>query len=145
MRMPETQIPLQVPRGHSEAAVSLTLGTENGPEQKTAGSKPGAKKPIRVLLVDDHPVVRKGLSSYLSNFGQVSIIGEAADGQEALRKARELAPDLVLMDIDMPRMNGLTAADTLRKENPKIKVLVLSMHSDTDNVLRILQSGAKGF
>jgi DNA-binding NarL/FixJ family response regulator len=143
--MPETQIPLQVPRGHSGAAVSLALPAENQPEQKPLPAKPGAKKPIRVLLVDDHPVVRKGLSSYLSNFGQVSIIGEASDGQEALRKARELAPDLVLMDIDMPRMNGLTAADTMRKENPKIKVLVLSMHSDTDNVLRILQSGARGF
>jgi DNA-binding NarL/FixJ family response regulator len=143
--MPETQLPLQAPRGHSAAAVSLTLPTEIEDEHKLAPAKPGAKRQIRVLLVDDHPVVRKGLSSYLSNYGQVSIIGEASDGQEALRKARELSPDLVLMDIDMPRMNGLTAADTLRKENPKIKVLVLSMHSDADNVLRILQSGARGF
>jgi DNA-binding NarL/FixJ family response regulator len=144
--MPETQSPVATPRGgHSAAAVSLTLPTEPGSEQKQSTTNAGAKKPIRVLLVDDHPVVRKGLSSYLSHFGQVSIIGEASDGQEALRKARELSPDLVLMDIDMPRMNGLTAADTLRKENPKIKVLVLSMHSDTDNVLRILQSGARGF
>jgi len=114
-------------------------------EGKLPPAKPGTKKPIRVLLVDDHPVVRKGLSSYLSNYGQVSIIGEASDGREALRKARELSPDLVLMDIEMPRMNGLTAADTLRKENPKIKVLVLSMHSDSDNVLRILQAGGRGF
>jgi len=143
--MPEPQIPFQAPRGHSAAAVSLTLPKELDSESKQPQAKAGPKKPIRVLLVDDHPVVRKGLSSYLSSFGQVTIIGEAADGQEALRKARELAPDLVLMDIDMPRMNGLTAADTLRKENPKIKVLVLSMHSDTDNVLRILQSGARGF
>lgn len=143
MRMPETQLPTPA-RGHSAAAISLTLPQDAESDPKTAG-KAGAKRPIRVLLVDDHPVVRKGLSSYLSNYGQVTIIGEASDGQEALRKARELAPDLVLMDIDMPRMNGLTAADTLRKENPKIKVLVLSMHSDTDNVLRILQSGARGF
>src|SRR6266478_1236634 len=117
MRMPETQTP------HSAAAVSLTLPTQIEPEHKTSPAKPGAKKPIRVLLVDDHPVVRKGLSSFLSNYSEVSIIGEASDGQEALRKARELAPDLLVMDIDMPRMNGLTAADTLRRENPKIKVL----------------------
>src|SRR5579859_3320180 len=100
MRTPETQTPLQAPRGHSDAAVSMTLETELNPQQKLPPAKPGAKKPIRVLLVDDHPVVRKGLSSYLSNYDQVSIIGEASDGQEALRKARELVPDLVLMDID---------------------------------------------
>jgi DNA-binding NarL/FixJ family response regulator len=145
MRIGETQTPLQVPPGHSAASVSLPLPKQIEPEHKLSPVKQSAKKPIRVLLVDDHPVVRQGLSSFLSNYGQVSIIGEASDGQEALRKARELAPDLVVMDIEMPRMNGLTAADTLRKENPKIKVLVLSMHSDTDNVLRILQAGARGF
>jgi two-component system nitrate/nitrite response regulator NarL len=144
MRMPETQTPPQATRGSSASAISLTLAQLDS-EKKLTAAKPSSSKPIRILLVDDHPVVRKGLSSYLSNYGQVSIIGEASDGQEALRKARELSPDLVLMDIDMPRMNGLTAADTLRKENPKIKVLVLSMYSDTDNVLRILQSGARGF
>jgi DNA-binding NarL/FixJ family response regulator len=108
-------------------------------------AKPGARKPIRLLLVDDHPVVRKGLHSCLAQYEHIAIVGEAADGEDALRKVRGLAPDLVLMDIDMPRMNGLTAADILRKENPKVKVLILSMHSDSDYVMRILHSGARGY
>jgi len=114
-------------------------------EPKVPDEKMGSKKPIRVLVVDDHPVVRKGLSSYLAQQEQVRVIGEAVDGQEALVKARELSPDLVVMDIDMPRMNGLLAADALRKATPNIKVLVLSIHSDPDSVLRIFQAGARGF
>jgi DNA-binding NarL/FixJ family response regulator len=109
-------------------------------------SEPGAaRKPIRVLLADDHPVVRKGLSSCLAQAQQVTIVGEATNGHEAVRKAKELLPDLVLMDIDMPMLNGLTAADILRKENPMVKVLILSMHNDQDYVMRILQSGARGY
>jgi DNA-binding NarL/FixJ family response regulator len=127
-----------------QSAAQAAMPSDVGCEQELPPTKPCTKQPIRILLADDHPLVRKGLSSYLSNYRQVSIIGEASDGQEALRKAKELAPDVVLMDIEMPRMNGLTAADTLRKENPKIKVLMLSMHSDSDNVMRILQSGARG-
>src|SRR5262249_6634578 len=115
----------------------------------TARVNPGTKSPppalIRVLLADDHPVVRKGLSSCLAQAKHISIVGEATNGQEALRKAKELLPDLVLMDIDMPLLNGLTAADILRKENPSIKVLILSMHNDSDYVMRILQSGARGY
>lgn len=113
--------------------------------RQTAPGKAGVRKPIRVLLADDHPVVRKGLSSCLAQVPNVEIVGEATDGQEALRKAKELAPDLVLMDIDMPLLNGLTAADILRKENPGVKVLILSMHSDSEFVMRILQSGARGY
>jgi DNA-binding NarL/FixJ family response regulator len=108
-------------------------------------AKSSGKKPIRVLLVDDHPVVRQGLNSCLSRHESVAIIGEASDGREALRKAKELSPDLVLMDIDMPQMSGLTATDLLRKENPKVKVLILSMHSHSEYVMRILQSGARGY
>jgi len=121
----------------------MTLPEEMDQEHRLP--KPAAKKSIRVLIADDHPVVRKGLSSCLSQYSQISIVGEAADGQEVLRKAKELSPDLILMDIDMPRMSGLTASDTLRKENPKVKVLILSMYGDSDYVMRILQSGARGF
>jgi DNA-binding NarL/FixJ family response regulator len=73
------------------------------------------------------------------------VIGEAADGVEALRKAKELNPDVVLMDVDMPELNGLSATEILRRENPEIKVLLISMHSYTRHMPRILQSGARGF
>jgi two-component system nitrate/nitrite response regulator NarL len=103
------------------------------------------KTRIRILLVDDHPVVRKGIASCLARHAHLEILGEASDGQEALRKVKELAPDIVLMDIDMPHMNGLAVTDILRKEMPQIKVLILSMHSNTEYVLRIIQSGARGY
>jgi two-component system nitrate/nitrite response regulator NarL len=104
-----------------------------------------ASKPIRILLADDHPVVRKGISSCLSRMDHLQVVGEAADGREALRMAHELVPDIVLMDIDMPHLNGLGATQTLQKELPQIKVLVLTMYSNPDYVGRILQSGARGY
>jgi two-component system, NarL family, nitrate/nitrite response regulator NarL len=104
-----------------------------------------APKRIRLLLVDDHPVVRRGISACLARHPHLEVVGEAGDGREGLRKARELSPDLVLMDIDMPEMNGLAVTELLRKERPETKVLVLSMHNQPDYVLRILQSGARGY
>jgi DNA-binding NarL/FixJ family response regulator len=130
---------------HGAGLASRPGPAQAAPARQMLPATPGARKPIRVLLADDHPVVRKGLSSCLAHAQQVVIVGEATDGQDALRKARQLAPDLVLMDIDMPLLNGLTAADILRKENPSIKVLILSMHNDSDYVMRILQSGARGY
>ena len=103
------------------------------------------KSRIKLLLVDDHPVVRRGISSCLARQERLSIVGEAADGIEAVRKAKELSPDIVLMDIDMPHMDGLAVTELLRKELPGVKVLILSMHSNTDYVLRIIQSGARGY
>jgi len=100
---------------------------------------------IRVLLVDDHPVVRRGLAFCLAQQPNVQVVGEAGDGQEAVSKARELSPDLVLMDVDMPQMSGLTATEILRREQPGVKVLILSMHGEPDYVLRILQTGARGY
>lgn len=99
----------------------------------------------RILLVDDHPVVRKGLQSCLANRDNLKIVGEASDGAESIQKAKELEPDIVLMDINMPGMNGLEVTDRLRKETPKIKVLVLSMHGARDYVLRIVKAGARGY
>src|SRR5712675_2208789 len=103
------------------------------------------KSRIKLLLVDDHPVVRRGISSCLAQQERLAIIGEAADGLEAVRKAKELSPDIILMDIDMPRMNGLAVTEALRKDLPNVKVLILSMHSNTEYVLRIIQSGARGY
>jgi two-component system, NarL family, nitrate/nitrite response regulator NarL len=100
---------------------------------------------IRLLLADDHPVVRKGIASFLASHQHLVIVGEAGDGQEALQKARELLPDLLLMDVEMPRMDGLAVTEVLRKELPQVKVLVFSMHRNTEYVLRIIQSGARGY
>jgi two-component system nitrate/nitrite response regulator NarL len=115
-----------------------------GPGGGGSGGRAG-KRPIRIVLVDDHPVVRKGLCSCLARHEHLVIVGEAGDGREALRKVGELSPDLVLMDIDMPHMDGLAATAQLRKDSPGVKVLVLSMHKQSDYVLRILQSGARGY
>jgi CheY-like chemotaxis protein len=102
------------------------------------------KKKIKVLLVDDHPVVRKGLASCLASRENLKIVGEAADGTEAMRKVAELSPDIVLMDINMPELDGLAVTERLQKESPQVKVLVLSMHSNREYVLRIIKAGARG-
>ncbi len=100
---------------------------------------------VRLLIVDDHPIVRKGIRLCLARHPQLEVVGEAGDGREALRRVRELQPDIVLMDIDMPEMSGLAAAEWMHRELPDVKVLILSMHSNTEYVLRIIQSGARGF
>src|SRR5947207_335440 len=104
-----------------------------------------AKKKIKVLLVDDHPVVRKGLYSCLDNRANLKVVGEAADGLEAIRKVKALEPDVVLMDIFMPGMDGLAVTEALHKEAPRVKVLVLSIQSDRSRVLRIIKAGARGY
>ena len=117
----------------------------NPPVPSQTRTIPKTKGRVRVLLVDDHPIVRKGLGSCLARQPHLEIVGEAADGREALAKSRALLPDVVLMDIDMPHMSGLAVAEVLRKELPQIKVLILSMYRQTEYVLRILQSGAQGY
>ncbi len=104
-----------------------------------------SKETIRVLVADDHPVVRKGLQSCLAKQERLKIVGEAADGDEAVQKAMTLAPDVVLMDLSMPRLNGLAATEMLRRDAPRIKVLVLSVHNNRDYIFRIIQAGAHGY
>jgi len=103
------------------------------------------KDKIKILVADDHPVVRKGLQSCLARVDRLTLVGEASDGEEALRKTRELRPDVVLMDISMPRMNGLAVTEVLRKEAPHVKILVLSVHNNKEYVFRIIQAGAHGY
>jgi two-component system, NarL family, nitrate/nitrite response regulator NarL len=100
---------------------------------------------IKVLVADDHPVVRKGLQTCIARQKNLKVVGEAVDGDEALRKARELCPDVVLMDISMPGMNGLAVTELLRKEAPDMKVLILSVHSNKEYIFRGIQAGAHGY
>jgi two-component system nitrate/nitrite response regulator NarL len=104
-----------------------------------------AKKKIKILLVDDHPVVRKGLVSCLSAKENLKVVGEASNGAEALKLVKELQPDIVLMDVSMPGMDGLAVTEALRKDAPDTRVLVLSMQSNRDPVLRLIKAGARGY
>jgi two-component system, NarL family, nitrate/nitrite response regulator NarL len=102
-------------------------------------------KPIRIVLVDDHPVIREGLRSILSSFQEITIVGEAGSGLEAIAVARDLKPDVVVMDISMPEMSGIEATTALRREAPDVKVLALSMHANLSYIKQALAAGARGY
>jgi two-component system response regulator NreC len=100
---------------------------------------------IRVLLADDHGVVRKGLRFILERQAGMEVVGEAGDGREAIRLAETSEPDIVIMDIAMPLLNGIDATAQMVKRNPSLGVIILSMHSDEDYLLSALNAGAKGY
>jgi DNA-binding NarL/FixJ family response regulator len=100
---------------------------------------------IRTLLVDDHLLVRASLRSLLGDFDDVQVVGEASDGRQALELVGEHRPELVLMDISMPGLNGLEATQRLAKEHPQVRVIVLSMHTSEHHVLQALRAGARGY
>jgi RNA polymerase sigma factor (sigma-70 family) len=102
-------------------------------------------KKIRILIADDHGIVRTGLRLQLERVEDFEVIGEAADGREAVRIAKELAPDIVIMDIAMPNLSGIQAAAHIVKNQPTIGVIMLSMHSDETYITRTLAAGAKGY
>jgi two-component system response regulator NreC len=100
---------------------------------------------IKVLVVDDHTIVRDGICALLALAGDIEVVGEATNGSEALAKVKDLNPDVVLMDIAMPIMGGLEATRRLRKEFPKVKVLVLTQYDDKEYFFPVIESGASGF
>jgi two-component system, NarL family, response regulator NreC len=100
---------------------------------------------LRILLADDHGVVRKGLRFLLENEPDLEVVGEASDGRQAVDLACELQPDVVVMDIAMPRLNGIDATSQIIKQNPQAGVIMLSMHSDEEYLVRTLTAGAKGY
>jgi DNA-binding NarL/FixJ family response regulator len=100
---------------------------------------------IRVLLVDDHTIMREGLRALLGFYEDIQIVGEARNGEEAIDRVDKLRPDVVLMDIAMPGMNGIAATHEIRSRHPETQVLVLSQHEDRQYVLPVINAGAAGY
>ena len=98
----------------------------------------------RILLVDDHQMFREGLKAVLKSETDFQVVGEAADGMQAVELCRELAPDVVIMDISMPEMNGVEATGKIHAESPGIKIIILSMHTEKRYILGALKAGATG-
>src|ERR1041385_666501 len=101
--------------------------------------------PIRVLCADDHPLVRKGIASILANEADVLLVGEAGSGQEALELFRKLQPDVVLMDLRMPEMNGIEATRAIRAEAPETKIIALTSYDGDQDIYRAIEAGVRGY
>ena len=100
---------------------------------------------IRVLLADDHTLFRKGIRTILEQMGDLEVVGEASNGQEAVAEARELVPDAILMDIQMPVINGIDASKAILQENPHIGIILVTMFDDPESVFAGMRAGARGY
>jgi NarL family two-component system response regulator YdfI len=100
---------------------------------------------IRVMITDDHLIIREGLRLILETADNLQVVGEAIDGAECLRLVPELAPDVILMDLQMPRMDGITAIEHLRRDHPDIAIVILTTYNEDDLMVRGLQAGARGY
>ena len=99
---------------------------------------------LRILLVDDHVLFRKGVAALLSNRQNIQIVGEAGDGLEAIKVAREKLPDIILMDIEMPKCNGLEATRRIKREMPHVTIIILTVSDDDHNLFDAIKIGAQG-
>jgi len=102
-------------------------------------------KPIRILIADDHAIVRKGLRTLITSQSDMELVGEATNGMEAVSKARTVQPDVILMDMVMPRQDGATAIREIKKENPLARILVLTSFAEDDKIFPAIKSGALGY
>ena len=100
---------------------------------------------IRIMLADDHGIVRKGLRFLLERQSEMEVVGEAGNGREAVKMAEQLRPDVIIMDIAMPQLNGIEATAQIVKRNPEVGIIILSMYSDEGYLMRTLTAGAKGY
>jgi len=100
---------------------------------------------IRILVVDDHPIVRQGLKTLLEGHSGWEVIGEASDGAEAVEKARNLSPDVMVLDVTMPRMNGLEACRLIRRHSPGLEILFVTQHDSPQMMREALEAGARGY
>jgi DNA-binding NarL/FixJ family response regulator len=108
-------------------------------------SKERVMSPTKVLLVDDHPIVRTGIRNLLERAAEINVVGEASDGYEALKLVDKLSPDVVLLDMEMPGMNGKEVAVQLKQAGSSVKILVLSAHDDRQYIQELLANGASGY
>src|SRR5208337_4546213 len=104
-----------------------------------------ASETIRVLIADDHQIVRDGLRSLLEKEGDIQVVGVAPEGRTALKMVQNLAPQVVVMDVSMPDLNGIEATHLIRKDFPEVKVIALSMHTLSRFVINMIQAGAAGY
>ena len=102
-------------------------------------------RPIRIILADDHQIVRQGLRILLEAEPDMQIVAEADNGRKVLKQAQELLPDVIIMDLSMPELNGIEATRQILSGAPEVKVIALSMHSDSLFVLNMIKSGASGY
>ncbi|MCU9846937.1 response regulator transcription factor [Defluviimonas sp. WL0024] len=102
-------------------------------------------EPTRVLIVDDHPMVAEGIRAILETYEDIAVVGTLGNGQEAIDRAAELAPDVILLDLNMPQVNGLSATEILLERDPDTRILILSMHDSPEYISTALRHGAMGY
>jgi DNA-binding NarL/FixJ family response regulator len=125
--------------------MNFNSSPENGSRISIFRREPPVSGTIRILIVDDHAVVRQGLSNSLKQEPDIAIVGEAADGEMAIEKARDLQPDIILMDLGLPKMNGIEATRRIHSEIPGARVIGLSMFEEKERAAAMFEAGAVAY